>query len=556
MKNERTTKDLANLLKTAFQINEEAVFSVEKLKYVVYARKSTESEERQIRSLGDQIIECQELSKRLGLNIVKIIKESESAKEPDIRPKFREMLDNLNKGKYDGVIAWHPDRIARNMKDAGEVIDLLDKRIIKDLKFVSFTFENNTSGKMLLGISFVISKQYSDQLSDNVKRGIKGIVEEGKFLGRLKHGYKKDPNDFLRPDGNNFQLIKESFRKRIKGETIQKIANFLNKNKYSPSRKKKGKEYKMDKKKVSAFLRDPFYTGVLMYGKNVIDLTSIYNFIPIVGVDNFLKMNKLSNINKAFKLARKLDGSKNIKANLMRGMVLCDKCKKPMSSGITNKKTKKGTTRYFYYRCESYSCKNKNKSVRAKIIIDFIFDLLKNTNFTSKKIHKRYISSMKNITMTHKKSLENKLKSLNQQKSNLENKSFATKEFLINEEDTEIKNSFKKDFKKAENDLKIIRKDITKTKEATNKNNNVILTYQEFLELFKNLPYLIKKTKDIRDLDFIIKKLFSNFTIKDGKVAYYTLKAPFKELLETSKVSNGRGERTRTSDLIVPNDAR
>ncbi len=149
-----TTQDFLQLLQKLQGGDQEQ--TTKDLKYVIYARKSTESEERQVRSLADQIKECEEFAKAKNLIVIKpYITESESAKEPEIRPKFRLMVDDIQKGKYDGIIAWHPDRLARNMKDAGEIIDLLDKQIIKDLQFVSFTFQNNTMGKMLLGIAFV-----------------------------------------------------------------------------------------------------------------------------------------------------------------------------------------------------------------------------------------------------------------------------------------------------------------------------------------------------------------------------------------------------------------
>lgn len=121
------------------------------------------------------------------------------------------MLEDIKKGKYEGIIAWHPDRLARNMKEAGEIIDLIDKQIIKELQFVSFTFENSTlQAKMLLGISFVLSKQYSDKLSDDVKRGMRRSTEEGKYLSKAKHGYYRDRNQILRPDGSNFVLLKDA----------------------------------------------------------------------------------------------------------------------------------------------------------------------------------------------------------------------------------------------------------------------------------------------------------------------------------------------------------
>jgi len=140
-----TPNELLALLKKIH--SDKDIDAPKKYCYVIYVRKSTDEKDKQIRSLGDQIIECKEFAEKNGLKWVDIIKESESAKEPDIRPKFRKMLDDLKTGKYEGVIAWHPDRLARNMKDAGEIIDLVDKEIINDLKFVSFTFNNDTSGK-------------------------------------------------------------------------------------------------------------------------------------------------------------------------------------------------------------------------------------------------------------------------------------------------------------------------------------------------------------------------------------------------------------------------
>ncbi len=150
-----------------------------------------------------------------------MLQEAESAKHSDTRPKFKELLENIiKKGKYDSILAWHPDRLARNMKDAGVIIDLVDKNIIKDLKFVSFMFENNASGKMFLGITFAISKQYSDKLSDDVSCGNRLSIEEGKYINKAKHGYFKDADQFLRPDENNFTLIRTAFQMRLEGKHI------------------------------------------------------------------------------------------------------------------------------------------------------------------------------------------------------------------------------------------------------------------------------------------------------------------------------------------------
>src|SRR6516164_2734012 len=88
-----------------------------KVKYKIYVRKSTDDPQRQVRSVEDQLAECEALAKRLHLHVVKPhFVEKKSAKKPNQRPLFNQMLDEINKGQYDGIIAWNPDRLARNLK--------------------------------------------------------------------------------------------------------------------------------------------------------------------------------------------------------------------------------------------------------------------------------------------------------------------------------------------------------------------------------------------------------------------------------------------------------
>lgn len=129
--------------------------------YALYARKSTTSEDRQASSIEDQVKECMEkVVVPNDLNVLKVYEESFSAKIADTRVQFKALINEIENGHIDGLIAWHPDRLARNMKEAGAIIDLVDRGLIKDLRFPTFTFENTPAGKMLLGITFVMAKQY------------------------------------------------------------------------------------------------------------------------------------------------------------------------------------------------------------------------------------------------------------------------------------------------------------------------------------------------------------------------------------------------------------
>ena len=181
------------------------------LKYVMYLRKSTEDEGRQIRSIKDQERDCRELAQRLGLNVVQVISEEKSAKKPNNRPIFASMLKRIRAKEFDAIIAWHPDRLARNMVEAGKIIHMLDTDVVKDIRFVSHQFSNDANGKMLLGMLFVFSKHYSDDLSSKVKRGVDGNLRDYKSAGTPKHGYIRDDEGIYRKDGDNFTIMQKAW---------------------------------------------------------------------------------------------------------------------------------------------------------------------------------------------------------------------------------------------------------------------------------------------------------------------------------------------------------
>jgi DNA invertase Pin-like site-specific DNA recombinase len=95
------------------------------------------------------------------------------------RPFFNEMLDRIEAGEANGIVAWHPDRLARNAFDGGRVIDLIDEGKIRDLKFCNFWFESTAQGKLMLNLAFGQSKYYSDSLSVNIRRGQRQKLNEG-----------------------------------------------------------------------------------------------------------------------------------------------------------------------------------------------------------------------------------------------------------------------------------------------------------------------------------------------------------------------------------------
>jgi DNA invertase Pin-like site-specific DNA recombinase len=157
-------------------------------KFFIYARKSTDSEDRQVRSIQDQIAELKELAKKENLEVVDILVEKQTAKKPG-RPVFAEMLKRIEAGEAEGILAWHPDRLARNSVDGGQIIYLVDTGVIKELKFPTFWFENTPQGKFMLSIAFGQSKYYIDNLSENIKRGHRQKLKQGLWPQMAPLGY-------------------------------------------------------------------------------------------------------------------------------------------------------------------------------------------------------------------------------------------------------------------------------------------------------------------------------------------------------------------------------
>lgn len=139
-----------------------------KLLYAAYARKSSEEANRQVLSI---IAQVEEIKKQFPNLEIEFIEESHSAAKGGTRPKFAKMIKDFQNGKYQGLVAWHPDRLARNIQDSATIITLLKQDVIKDLKFCNFTFEDTPEGIMMLQMIMSQAEYFSAKLGKDVKRG-------------------------------------------------------------------------------------------------------------------------------------------------------------------------------------------------------------------------------------------------------------------------------------------------------------------------------------------------------------------------------------------------
>lgn len=177
---------------TTARIGDEIAKPVQKIRYVLYARKSTESEERQVLSIDSQVNEMLQLAERDSLDVVEIRRESHSAKESGQRPVYREILEDIRGGKFNGILTWAPDRLSRNAGDLGSVVDLMDQQLLMDIRTYGQTFKNSPNEKFLLMILCSQAKLENDNKSVNVKRGLRARVEMGLWPGPPPTGYMKE----------------------------------------------------------------------------------------------------------------------------------------------------------------------------------------------------------------------------------------------------------------------------------------------------------------------------------------------------------------------------
>jgi site-specific DNA recombinase len=244
----------------------------ENTKYFIYARKSTRGEDKQILSIQSQKDALEKLEHDQKLHVVEIITERESAHEPG-RPHFNAMMDRIEGGEADGIIAWHPDRLARNSLDGGKIIHFLDVGKLTDLKFATFWFENTPQGKCNLGHEFVQTKQYSDKLSCDTTRGLQQKARMGLYPSLAPRGYVNDKGTkTIILDPTLAPIMKGAFEAYAEGNhTLDDMQDFLAEHgvfsKKQGARRKGG--IKIHHDRIRRMLRNPFYYGHFEYAGEV-----------------------------------------------------------------------------------------------------------------------------------------------------------------------------------------------------------------------------------------------------------------------------------------------
>jgi site-specific DNA recombinase len=343
------------------------------LKYCLYARKSTESEERQVLSIDSQIKEMLQLAEREGMEIVSMKRESHSAKETGCRPVFNEIVEEIRDGKYNAILTWAPDRISRNAGDLGKIVDLMDAGKLHQIRTFGQTFSNNPNEKFLLMILGSQAKLENDNRGINVKRGLRTRVEMGLWPGVAPLGYlnQKDID-------KKCQLVVDELRAPVVKKIFEKMA-------YE----------KMSGRKIYNWLR--FEANFYTRGNKPLTLAGVYRIIenhfyygmfeyprgsgnwykgkhqPLITKELFdqaqaqLKRDNIQRENKEFAFTK---------------LFTCGYCGSGISAEEKWKQLKDGThAKYIYYSCARSKDRNcKNKYIREEDLIKEMLKILDKVN--------------------------------------------------------------------------------------------------------------------------------------------------------------------------------
>jgi len=200
-----------------------------KIKYFLYARKSSESEDRQVQSIDDQINRLKKLANDLNLDIKKIYTESKSAKKPNNRPVFDEMIQRIENGDANGILCWQINRLSRNPVDSGKISWLLQQGILKSIQTIDRQYlpEDNV---LLFSVESGVANQFILDLSKNTKRGIISKLEKGWQTGVAPLGYLNDKeNKIIIKDPERFSLVRKMWDLMLTGSyTPPKILDIAN----------------------------------------------------------------------------------------------------------------------------------------------------------------------------------------------------------------------------------------------------------------------------------------------------------------------------------------
>lgn len=384
------------------------------VRYCLYARKSTESEERQVLSIDSQIKEMLQLAERESLEIVEIKRESHSAKETGQRPVFNEIVEEIKQGRFNGILTWAPDRISRNAGDLGKIVDMMDSGSLKEIRTYGQRFTDSPNEKFLLMILGSQAKLENDNRGINVKRGLRARCEMGLWPTVAPLGYLNQ-----RHMDKKCQLIQDPQRAPVIRKIFEKVAHehYSGRKIYHWLRFELNFYTRGNKPLTLAgvyrTLDNPFYYGVFEYPtKSGNWYTGKHE--PIITQELFekaqawLKRDKIVRENKEFAFTK---------------LFTCGYCGSGISAEEKYKQLKDGThARYIYYSCSRARDRHcKNKYIREEELITELLKIIDQMNINELGMRQKLEDEINRFNIFQKSVLGEKRKIQNTRDTDIRN---------------------------------------------------------------------------------------------------------------------------------------
>ena len=519
------------------------------LRYVIYARKSSEDEGSQAKSLPDQINECMEYASRKGLNVVgQPIEEAKSAKVSGRRDKFKFMLSEIKRGRYDAILAYHPDRLARNSLEAGMVVDMVDNGIIKDLKFPTVEFTNDSSGKLMLNILFAMSKQYSEHLSESVQRGIDSNFKVGRSAGIPKWGYTTNIKGDYEPD-ENFEAIQQGWEMLLRGKTRKEILEYWASREVHRMTKRTRSNRRIRRidltnpTTTTNIFTDPFYYGILIQAGKMVDLREVNpHYKPMITKEKYDMAQRMMSIKNRRMPERML--SRGDFYVPLKHMVKCAHCGHYMMPGRSKSR---GGKYYVYIRCDNKECSQYGKGVRLNIVLEAIYKALDGLKMTEEdyakfcRVSDEYIKRRWTQRKVEINSLRGEISQIKRERDQKAkdyvdfSKMATTPEsvltMLANEQESLTQELVEKQAKVKKMEEDLIDPDSLKFDRA------------DFLNTINSVADKMRSGTPAQK-DLIVQNMFLNLTVDNQKRVSYLWQEPFNEVSKHSKISSGARDWT------------
>ena len=315
------------------------------LNYFLYARKSTDVEDKQVRSIEDQLSVLRTLAKEQGLHVVREFTEKQTAHVPG-RPVFNKMMERIEKGEAQGIVCWKLDRLARNMQDGGKIIEWVLQSVIKHIR----TYEKDyypTDNVVLMCVEFGIANQYSLDLAANTKRGLHEKVKRGEYPSVAPVGYLNDTmKKIVVMDKHEAPVVQKAFEVYAEGNSrLEDIALLLQKGGIMTRatmrwQSEGGRPFKRDQ--VSFMLSNPFYIGLFRYAGEIYE----GKHPPLISKKLFDK------VQEVLKERSRPRHEPENNASPLCGLLRCGECGMSITAETKVKHQKNGNIHtYVYYRC-------------------------------------------------------------------------------------------------------------------------------------------------------------------------------------------------------------